>query len=1107
MPGGAAAPAPARGNTRNEANADKQRLKTVCITFLGVDGSTDQTYDDDEIVKSLSYAGVERYSTEFAMLTERDVDTLCYQENGAIVALRLMKRRLIVVFLSYVHDASRPTGRLADPASLDFARFQIYRVSSFDPKRGIVPFRVSEASSTGNSDLDSWKKTVKPNASAFKEFRDEAFWFRAKERFETTLKSQNLFHLIQLAFRVINRDLDEAQRGWLYKVMQDTMLCPPAKAIVTKHITDKDTRRIWSEICAHFRNSMAGEMRSQVVSTYLTSTRFHNLNWRGTQSSFILHWKEQARQHHDMSASPYTDAQLISFLNACVSGTTNLSQVYNLHMSSRKAAGNNTALPFEDYCALLLAAAQVYDSSNTNKKNPSVRREVNTHEIVFDDNTIGFYEEVPQELESYKHEFDMDTPIEHVLAYQTETASRFRGPPASKGTQRVMISSDAWRQLDDQDRAFWSRITEKGKNIIVNSVKNNSYSNNNGPPKGNRFPSRQANTHEFDSSGTSPGDTTGTSDQTPTELEVSTHQMQTKRVTFPGSQHSNKSGTYSKNDRSEVDHPKTKQGLLALATQRNEKADGIDVNQMLSQASRTKSKIERQVPNLDVKFTEITMPRSDFTPEANMHEFNFRGEGSSYQDSPDDGNSDDESDPPTDSDDLFAGVKALEDPDGAYYGEDLLALNSLPSSSTTSSEEPLIDLVTPMEQLDISALTMRESSSSSPENVSTTQATQVQPVLPKKKKSTKKVTFKGDRDDDAQYRHYSSLDFDFGDVRPLKGFGVPKKSPEKMSGRYGNVEKPQTKLKDRILPKPDGTGLHVVKDLLDPENEQQAESSVPRQDVSEAQHSNTEQISRPIMTQRQPIPNVFPDPGDIPLPGTQEYYDDLPALEDTEEIEELFTPGMVATTLIATIQDSVTSRELVLPSQTSQPLMDRGANGGVLGLTSEQVLQDEEHEPELSDEDHTDSLETVHDSDETYQEESTVADSVANTADYTRDSYAERVKKSTKAVHKDTTDDGVTTYESKGTRRRAVKTQHKGPSSGQKPKSQGPKPKKTSKKDTASQGVCSLFSPRSYIQHSSSSESNSTSDSVDALRSQAQRRKGSRNKKGSHKDFSWGKTD
>ena len=529
-PAPAAAPAPA---TRNEATQDKARLKQTLVNFLDVDGTSDQTYADDEIVQALTYAGVERFNTEFAMLTESDVDSLCYEHNGSLVKLRLMKRRLIVNFLSYLHDASRPHGQLADPATLDVGRFAIYRASSFDPKRGIVPYRVSEASNTGNTDLDSWKKTVKPNASAFKEFRDEAFWFRAKERFETTLKSQNLFHLVEPTHRVINRDLDEAQRGWLYKVMQDTMICPPAKAIVTVHITDKDTREIWTEIKAHFRNSMAGEMRSQVISTYLTSTRYHTINWRGSQASFILHWKEQARQHNDMSVSPYTDAQLISFLNACVSGTQNLSQVYHLHMSSRKAAGNHNALPFSDYCALLLSAAQVYDSSNTNKKNPTVRREVNTHELIFADDTIGFYEDAPQEFESNKHEFDMDTPVEHIMAYQTETASRFRAPP-SKGTQRVMISSDAWRQLDDQDRSFWSRITEKGKNTIVNSVKTNSNTNN-GPPRGNRYPSRQANTHQIEMSGTSPGDTTGTSDRAPAKLEVSTHQMQTRRVTFPDS--------------------------------------------------------------------------------------------------------------------------------------------------------------------------------------------------------------------------------------------------------------------------------------------------------------------------------------------------------------------------------------------------------------------------------------------------------------------------------------------------------------------------------------------------------------------------------------------
>ena len=94
---------------------------------------------------------------------------------------------------------------------------------------------------------------------------------------------------------------------------------------------------------------MTSQLRSQNLSSYLTSTRFANLNWCGTQQTFLLNWKEQARVYNEVSVERYTDSQLIQFLNACVSGTPNLSGVLNLHNTASKAAGITTVYAFEDY--------------------------------------------------------------------------------------------------------------------------------------------------------------------------------------------------------------------------------------------------------------------------------------------------------------------------------------------------------------------------------------------------------------------------------------------------------------------------------------------------------------------------------------------------------------------------------------------------------------------------------------------------------------------------------------------------------------------------------------------------------------------------------------
>jgi hypothetical protein len=63
-----------------------------------------------------------------------------------------------------------------------------------------------------------------------------------------------LEHLIDPDYVVKDAALDQLQRCWLYKI-QDIMRAP-AKAIVVRHLKDKDTRTLWKEILAHYDNSM-----------------------------------------------------------------------------------------------------------------------------------------------------------------------------------------------------------------------------------------------------------------------------------------------------------------------------------------------------------------------------------------------------------------------------------------------------------------------------------------------------------------------------------------------------------------------------------------------------------------------------------------------------------------------------------------------------------------------------------------------------------------------------------------------------------------------------------------------------------------------------------
>ena len=105
----AQAAAPTSGaSTRSAVQADQQRLRDTLVTFFDVDNTSDLTYNADPIVKALTYGGVTRFNTEFVTLSEEDVNSLVYEDaNNQIVSLPLMKRRLVITFIAYVHECSR----------------------------------------------------------------------------------------------------------------------------------------------------------------------------------------------------------------------------------------------------------------------------------------------------------------------------------------------------------------------------------------------------------------------------------------------------------------------------------------------------------------------------------------------------------------------------------------------------------------------------------------------------------------------------------------------------------------------------------------------------------------------------------------------------------------------------------------------------------------------------------------------------------------------------------------------------------------------------------------------------------------------------------------
>lgn len=525
----------AAATTTTNALDDAQRMKKVLQDILLLPPD-DVQYNAHPIVLTFKHHRIEKFNTDFLTLTEGDIKELAYpdpNDNTKMITLGLMNRRLLIILLAFYHNLCANVGGHVNIEKSSRDHFNHFRTSEYDPSEPIRPWKViikktsSARTTTGETELATWKKSVRPNKTDYKEFRDESYWTRSKEQFETTLESHNLSHIVDSTYVVVDNELDQAQRGWLYSVMQTTLKAPMAKTIVTKHLADKDTRAIWKEMCEHYDSSMTAILRSQQISSYLTSTRLHTIGWRGTQTNFILNWNEQARVHNEISQEPYSEAQLVTFLNSCLSGTPNLSPVLTLNRATKRAAGLDPKIKLSEYIALLLEQTQVHDAGNMTETNPRTRRSVNNHEVFFEDGTSTEYEIFKSEVHNE------DTPIEKLMVNRTE-----QGIP-----RRPRLDADTWRSLSHDDRNAWDTVSDKGKqDIMIYAAKNPSKFINAGTSNGTskisekntRFTSdtRRVNTHEQ----ISQSDTTEKSDplegQSPT-IEVSTHQVKaTENVTY-----------------------------------------------------------------------------------------------------------------------------------------------------------------------------------------------------------------------------------------------------------------------------------------------------------------------------------------------------------------------------------------------------------------------------------------------------------------------------------------------------------------------------------------------------------------------------------------------
>ena len=497
--------------TRSAAQKDADRMKHALVEFVGV---AEATFNNSAIKTTFDQQEIIGFREDFLSLSTEDILKL-----GPDITVT-QQRKLACLF-AYFHSASRIAGGPIEILTTNKQMFDEYRTSLYDPTKPVIPWKTPIA----DPELDKWKRNVKPNGREYPMLKDEASFPRFKEKFDTTLEAHDLSHLIAPGRTPKNPEVEEVQQKWLYKVFQDIMVAPAAKAIVIKHLTDKNTVAIWAEITKHYSNSMTAELQSQKISTHCASVRFKSLNWRGGQQSFLLHFADQLRMCDVISSDNYSEGQRINFLHAAVSGVPNLETVLTLRNTAKKAAGVQQTDTFEEYLAALLDQAQVHDSANTASRGPRTHRQVNTHQLVFDDTDS---EDIPQERETYSHnvdsdhilEYDQDTDIDVILCNSMDTRQ-----PGRTNRRHARMNLPTWKSLTPEDQTAWDAVTDDGKTKILNYAS----TRGNRKDKGDTY-SRSVESHDIQD--TTPSIEVGThiTEDTPNILDMATRPHKATRI-------------------------------------------------------------------------------------------------------------------------------------------------------------------------------------------------------------------------------------------------------------------------------------------------------------------------------------------------------------------------------------------------------------------------------------------------------------------------------------------------------------------------------------------------------------------------------------------------
>jgi len=433
---------------------------------------------DHPIALALKHDGVLLFHADFIHMTAADIDVPQCEKSGTLVPLELNFKMILRAFLAFCHHQSHKKRGGVNILESTPGQFSDFRNSEHDPTKEITPWGLAISKNQG---LMVWNKLVKLSARDFKPYREDNNWVDYKEAFMIALEAQNLAHLVDPNYVIVDEDLHQVQQKFLCKVFRDNMLHHEAKSIVKFHAKTKDSALFWQKICKIYDESMSTSLNGDAILGWLTSSRLDDGKWNQTQGGYVTFYTGNIDKFNEMCPDlEINDMQGVRMLQNSIANVPNLESVLILYRQTNASAGLSDKITLRQFASLLAQQAQVYNNGRIRTAH-NYRQSADAHKVDYEINAHDFDQDEKEDLdpeEWFKANVmnQRDPKTGRYLGNKNgnkstgfkKTQNYKRQANQMQGNQSgAFMNRDTWNALGDSDKKAWDQLSDQAKTKIT----------------------------------------------------------------------------------------------------------------------------------------------------------------------------------------------------------------------------------------------------------------------------------------------------------------------------------------------------------------------------------------------------------------------------------------------------------------------------------------------------------------------------------------------------------------------------------------------------------------------------------------------------------------